>query len=105
MPSPRERDRCLLFLTRELEILDQARVLLCLGGFAWDGALRALAPLGHRPARRPKFGHGAEAALGPYTLVGCYHPSQQNTFTGRLTEKMLDKVLERCSALAGAHGS
>jgi uracil-DNA glycosylase len=104
-PSPRERDRCLTFLTRELEILDEARVLLCLGGFAWDGALRALAASGHRAARRPKFGHGAEATLGPYMLVGCYHPSQQNTFTGRLTEKMLDNVLERCRALAGAGGS
>jgi uracil-DNA glycosylase len=74
------------------------RVILCLGAFAWDGALRALAELGVRPSRRPKFGHGAAADLPPYRLIGCYHPSQQNTFTRRLTENILDEVIEMCRA-------
>jgi uracil-DNA glycosylase family 4 len=95
-PTPEERDRCLPYLARELELLTRARVLLCLGGFAWSGALAALAQLSCRAAPRPKFGHGASAAVGPYHLVGSYHPSQQNTFTGRLTEQMLDDVLQQC---------
>ena len=70
-------------------------MLVCLGGFAWDGMLRVLAALGHATKPRPVFGHAAEATLGPYRLLGCYHPSQQNTFTGRLTPKMLDAVLAR----------
>ena len=95
-PLPEERDRCLPFLVKEMRLLTRVRVLLCLGGYAWAGALRVLAELGHRAERQPKFGHGTQAAVGPYTLVGCYHPSQQNTFTGRLTEKMLDEVLRAC---------
>jgi uracil-DNA glycosylase len=98
-PTPAERDRCLGYLVEELRQLERARVIVCLGGFAWDGALRALRALGHRPPRKPRFGHGAEAAVGPYTVLGCYHPSQQNTFTGRLTEAMLDAVLARAAAL------
>jgi uracil-DNA glycosylase family 4 len=94
-PSPVERDACLEYLARELPLLTRARVLVCLGGFAWDGVLRALRALGHRPGRRPDFGHGALAAVGPYLLLGCYHPSQQNTFTGRLTAPMMDAVLAR----------
>jgi uracil-DNA glycosylase len=73
------------------------RVIICLGGFAWDGVLLALRALGCRPARKPRFGHGAEAVVGRYTLIGCYHPSQQNTFTGRLTEAMMDAVLARAT--------
>ena len=80
--------------------MPRVRVIVCLGAFAWDGALRVLATLGHRPERRPAFGHGAEAAVSPYTLLGCYHPSQQNTFTGRLTEAMIDAVLERARSLS-----
>jgi uracil-DNA glycosylase family 4 len=95
-PTPEERDRCLPFLVREVQLLARLRVLLCLGAFAWHGALAALAELGHRAAPRPKFGHGAMAAVGPYQLVGSYHPSQQNTFTGRLTQPMLDAVFQRC---------
>ncbi|MCI0683836.1 MAG: uracil-DNA glycosylase [Gemmataceae bacterium] len=95
-PLPAERDRCRPFLERELRLLKEVRVLLCLGGYAWDGTLRALAAMGHRLARRPKFSHGACVEVGCYTLVGCYHPSQQNTFTGRLTEAMLDQALELC---------
>jgi uracil-DNA glycosylase family 4 len=100
-PTPDERDQCLPYLVEELRLLARARVLVCLGEFAWDGALRALRGLGHQAARKPRFGHGAEAAVGPYTLVGCYHPSQQNTFTGRLTQPMLDAVLFRARDLAG----
>jgi uracil-DNA glycosylase len=100
-PTPVERDTCLPYLVRELEALDRVRVVVALGSFAWDAALRALAALGHPPTRpRPRFGHGAEATVGPYALVGSYHPSQQNTFTGVLTEDMLDAVFARAAELA-----
>jgi uracil-DNA glycosylase family 4 len=100
-PTPDERDNCLPYLERELRLLREARVLLALGSFAWDGALRALRALEHEvPRPRPRFGHGAEARVGPYTLLGTYHPSQQNTFTGKLTEAMLDAVLARARALS-----
>ncbi len=104
-PLPAERDRCLPFLVRELQLLPDARVLVALGAFGWDGALRALGVLGHAVRPLPRFGHGAEARIGPWTLVGCYHPSQQNTFTGRLTPGMLDDVLARACALAGLQGA
>ncbi|HEX5726866.1 MAG TPA: uracil-DNA glycosylase family protein, partial [Longimicrobiaceae bacterium] len=92
-PLPGERDACLPFLLRELAALPALRAIVCLGGFAWDQALRLLREAGHPvPAPAPKFGHGAEARVGPYRLIGSYHPSQQNTFTGRLTEPMLDAV-------------
>jgi uracil-DNA glycosylase family 4 len=99
-PTPAERDTCLPYLVREIAALERLRAIVALGAFAWDGALRALAGLGHRTRPRPRFGHGAEAELGPYTLVGAYHPSQQNTFTGTLTPAMLDAVLERAVAIA-----
>jgi uracil-DNA glycosylase family 4 len=100
-PTPDERDNCLPYLVRELRALSRVRVLVALGSFAWDGALRAIGALGHSPARpRPRFGHGAEAVVGPYTLIGSFHPSQQNTFTGKLTPKMLDAVLSRAKRLA-----
>jgi uracil-DNA glycosylase family 4 len=92
-PTPEERDACLPYLVEEVRLLGRVRVVLCLGSFAWDGALRVLRTLGHTPPRKPTFGHGAEAVVGPYTLLGSYHPSQQNTFTGRLTESMIDAVL------------
>ncbi len=99
-PLPEERDNCLPYLVAELELLREVRVVVCLGAFAWDVALRALGGLGHpAPRPRPRFGHGASAAVGPYTLLGSYHPSQQNTFTGRLTEAMLDDVLTRAREL------
>src|SRR5437763_1874507 len=80
-----ERDKCLPFLVREIELLDRVRVLVALGSFAWDGTLRALAALGHRAGRpRPMFAHGAAVKVGPYSLLGSFHPSQQNTFTGKL---------------------
>jgi uracil-DNA glycosylase len=100
-PTTEERDNCLPYLERELALLSRARVLVALGSFAWDGALRAVRALGHEiPRPKPRFAHGAETALGPYVLLGCYHPSQQNTFTGKLTEPMLDEVFERARALA-----
>jgi uracil-DNA glycosylase len=101
-PLPAERDNCFPYLVRELELLSEVRVVVCLGGFAWDAALRARAALGDPPPRpKPRFGHGAELADGRWHLLGCYHPSQQNTFTGRLTEPMMDAVLQRARELAG----
>lgn len=93
-PTPAERDRCLPFLAEELGLLPRVRVIVCLGGFAWDGVLRVLRAT-HDVPRKPRFGHGTRAAVGPYILLGCYHPSQQNTFTGRLTAVMLDAVFIR----------
>ncbi|MGH2709648.1 MAG: uracil-DNA glycosylase [Actinomycetota bacterium] len=99
-PTPAERDNCLPYLEREIQLLDRVRVLVLLGEYAWKGGLRALSTLGHTaPKPRPKFGHGREASVGPYTLLGCYHPSQQNTFTGVLTEEMLDGIFERARSL------
>jgi uracil-DNA glycosylase len=101
-PLPQERDNCLPYIERELELLERSRVIVALGAFAWDGALRAIRALGGEvPRPRPKFGHGAEAQAGRWTLLGCYHPSQQNTFTGKLTEEMLDGVFARARELAG----
>lgn len=134
-PTAEERDNCLPWTERELSLLPEARVILCLGGFAWDAALRlrarlergrsaavdggmeaggatatagtgaggaaaAAPPAGRRPPR-PKFAHGAVAPGSPLTLVGCYHPSQQNTFTGRLTKPMLEEVLAQSMGIAG----
>ncbi len=86
-------------------LLAGVRVILALGAFGWDAALRALAGMGHRPAdaRKPRFGHGAIAAIGPYTLVGSYHPSQQNTFTGRLTPAMFDAVIDTALRSRAGH--
>ena len=101
-PTPAERDNCLPYLVRELRLLSSVRVVVTLGSFAWDVALRALAAVGEpRPRPRPKFGHGAETQIGSFELLGCFHPSQQNTFTGKLTEPMIDAVFERARELAG----
>jgi uracil-DNA glycosylase family 4 len=101
-PTPAERDNCLPYAVRELGLLRHARVIVCLGGFAWDAALRIMALSGvPRPRPRPRFGHGAETQIGELMLIGCYHPSQQNTFTGKLTEPMIDAVLARARELAG----
>ncbi len=101
-PTPEERDTCLPYLVRELQALPRVRVLVCLGAFGWDGAVRALAALGHPVRPRPRFGHLAEAEVGPYILLGCYHPSQQNTFTGKLTVPMLDQVFARAREVGQA---
>jgi uracil-DNA glycosylase len=132
-PTPAERDACLPWSAAELELLPGIRVVLCLGGFSWDAALRLRAsferdtevrgpgvdqPAGPPPhaagdARtatatsvllprpRPRFGHGAEHPGRSFTLLGCFHPSQQNTFTGKLTEPMVDEVLVRARELGG----
>jgi uracil-DNA glycosylase len=100
-PLPAERDNCLPYLERELTLLRQVRAVVCLGAFAWDAAVRSVAALRVPvPRPRPRFAHGATAEVGRWTLVGSYHPSQQNTFTGRLTETMLDDVFERAKAVA-----
>ena len=96
-PTLEERDNCLPFLERELRLLANWRVLVALGGFAFQ----SVAPLVGLK-RRPLFGHGAEVALPEgRTLMGSYHPSQQNTFTGRLTEEMLDDVFRRAREMTG----
>jgi len=100
-PTPGERDQCRPFLHRELELLGGLRVVVALGQFAYQ----VLADeLGLRP--RPRFGHGVEALLpdGQRTILCSYHPSQQNTFTGKLTEPMLDAVFDRARVIAGAGG-
>ena len=100
-PSVEERDTCLPYLARELQALDELRVVVTLGSFAWDGFLRAHELAGRGRVRpKPRFGHLAELDLGHYMLLGCYHPSQQNTFTGKLTEAMLDGVFDRARELA-----
>jgi len=106
-PTPAERDTCAPWLRAEIAlVLDSVRCVVALGGYGWDAALRALADLGAVvPRPRPRFGHGAEAVLrlqsgADVLLLGSYHPSQQNTFTGTLTEPMLDAVLARARAAA-----
>jgi uracil-DNA glycosylase family 4 len=108
-PTTEERDNCLPYLVRELRLLRAARAIVALGSFAWTGSLLALAQLGtDLPRPRPRFGHGAEARLvteergrrREWSLLGCFHPSQQNTFTGKLTEPMLDAVFARAKDLA-----
>jgi len=106
-PTPAERDTCLPYAARELALLGGVRVIVCLGAFAWDAAWRLLAVRGATvPRPRPRFGHGVEYALPePHPLLlGCFHPSQQNTFTGRLTAPMLDAVLNRAAKLGGRGG-
>ncbi len=95
-PTPTERDACLPYAARELGLLSDARVLVCLGAFAWDAALRL-----HAVRPKPRFAHGAEhTPSSGMILLGCYHPSQQNTFTGVLTKPMLDAMLLRARELA-----
>jgi uracil-DNA glycosylase len=93
-PTPDERDRCLPYLRRELELLTDVQVIVVLGKFAYDVMAREL---GVRP--KPKFGHGVEVPVGDRTVVCSFHPSQQNTFTGKLTEEMFDAVFQRTRAL------
>jgi uracil-DNA glycosylase family 4 len=105
-PTPAERDRCLPYLAREIELLDGLRVVVALGQFAFDACLNLFSV---RP--RPRFGHLAEVDLpstvepggssGPLTIIGSFHPSQQNTFTGKLTQPMFDAVFDRARVLIG----
>ena len=106
-PTTEERDNCLPYLVRELRLLRRGQVIVALGSFAWAGALLALAALGAElPRPRPRFAHGAGAAIETegrrWSLLGCFHPSQQNTFTGKLTEPMMDAVFARASELTGS---
>ena len=102
-PTVGERDNCAPYLVRELAALPRVRVIVALGAFGWDAALRTIGAIDvtsmSRP--RPKFAHGAEAAIGRYQLIGSFHPSQRNTFTGRLRPSMLETVLRRAAELAG----
>jgi uracil-DNA glycosylase family 4 len=106
-PTTVERDTCAPWLEREVELVGgSVRAVVCLGQYGWDAALRTLRSLGYDvPRPKPRFGHAAEARVTApggreVTVLGSYHPSQQNTFTGRLTEPMLDAVLARAAALA-----
>jgi uracil-DNA glycosylase family 4 len=110
-PTTTERDTCAPWLERELVLVGaDVRAVVCLGSYGWDAALRTYRALGYDvPRPKPRFGHGAEAAITApdgrqVVLLGSYHPSQQNTFTGRLTEPMLDAVLERAARLGGMQG-
>lgn len=98
-PTSQERENCLPWTERELALLRRARVLLCLGSFAWDAGLRLRSRI-EEGAARARFGHGALSPGVRLTLLGCYHPSQQNTFTGRLTEEMFDQVLAQAIEIA-----
>jgi uracil-DNA glycosylase len=101
-PLPEERDNCAPYLARELGLLQHARVLLALGAYGWDAALRAMAANGAQPVTptKPRFGQGAVVEVERYRLVGTYHPSQQNTFTGKLTPAMFDAVAATAKELA-----
>ncbi len=106
-PTTTERDTCAPWLEREVSLVQESvRAVVCLGSYGWDAALRTFRAIGYDVARpKPRFGHAAEATVTApdgheVALLGCYHPSQQNTFTGKLTEPMLDAVLARAAALA-----
>jgi uracil-DNA glycosylase family 4 len=112
-PTPTERDNCAPWLESELELLDQVRVVVALGGFAWDSMLRTVRRLGGEvPRPKPKFGHGAETVLrapaagwsGPsgWTMLGSFHPSPLNTSTKKLSADMLDDIFRRARELAEA---
>jgi uracil-DNA glycosylase family 4 len=96
-PTPEERDTCAPWLDRELALVAGGlRVIVVLGGFGWQATFAALSRAGHAvPRPRPKFGHGIEVKVGDLVVIGSFHPSQQNTFTGRLTEPMFDEVFAR----------
>ena len=102
-PTPEERDTCLPFLVRELDVLQHVGVIVVLGAFAYDAIARVLAVTGSPlPIPRPKFTHGVEVPTARGVVLGCFHPSQQNTFTGKLTAPMIDDVFLRARALAEA---
>jgi uracil-DNA glycosylase family 4 len=116
-PTPAERDRCIPWLTAELRMVTPSlRVIVCLGGFAWNALWPVLGDRGYRvPRPRPLFGHGVEITVGGLgageagasdgdsglLILGCYHPSQQNTFTGRVTPDMVDAIFTRARDAAG----
>jgi len=100
-PTPEERDTCMPYLVRELALLERVHVIVALGAFAYEATWRVLGRAGiELPRPRPRFAHGLEVATPRATILGCFHPSQQNTFTGKLTQPMLDSVMTRACALA-----
>ena len=102
-PLPSERDNCAPHLARELALLVRVRVIVALGSYGWDASLRAIAAVGGAPVRpKPRFAHAAEAVVGKSTVLGTYHPSQQNTFTKRLTQPMFRAIFERAVELAAS---
>ncbi len=105
-PTPQERDTCLPWAVSELALLEDVALVLCLGGFAWQAALQLRAAAGEpMPRPRPAFGHDVLWDPGArWPMLGCFHPSQQNTFTGRMTGAMLDATLARARALTGDLG-
>jgi uracil-DNA glycosylase len=102
-PTMLERDTCEPWLAAELDLVSaDLKVIVCLGHFAWQASWRELARMGYQvPVPRPAFGHGVEVRMAGLLVIGCYHPSQQNTFTGRVTGPMLDAVFERARGVAG----
>jgi uracil-DNA glycosylase family 4 len=99
-PLPVEFDRCRPYLVRELQLLKRLRVVIALGKIGFDEFLKAYVETGGTiPKPRPQFGHGSIATLGPLTLLGSYHPSQQNTFTGKLTREMFHDVFKKAKAV------
>ena len=105
-PTPAERDTCRPFLVREIGLLPRLRVVVVLGSFGYEAAWTSLREAGFAmPPRRPRFGHGVEVECGRITIIGSYHPSQQNTFTGKLTQSMLDDVFSRAHSLMMATNS
>ena len=94
-PEPKERDNCLPYWIQELNVLTYVQVLIALGGFAWNGILKSMKGLGVTPDRKLRFSHGSETRLGKYRMIGSYHPSQQNTFTRKLTEPMFDSIFQK----------
>ncbi|HKK09111.1 MAG TPA: uracil-DNA glycosylase [Gemmatimonadota bacterium] len=99
-PRPSERRHCREYLEREIDLLDRVRVLVALGGYAYRHLMRIFRDRGRDvPSPMPDFGHGLEVGIGPLTLLASYHPSQQNTFTGTLTEPMFDRIWERATEL------
>jgi len=100
LPTLEERANCRPYLVAQIAALERLQVIVCLGGMAWQGTLLALAELGLAARPKPVFGHGREARVGPFRLLGAYHPSQQNTFTGRLTLPMMVDVFGHARRLA-----
>jgi uracil-DNA glycosylase family 4 len=112
-PTPEERNTCAHWLVREVDLVaSTVRVVVALGGFGWNAIIDTLGEVGYEtPPRRPRFGHAVEIEITPpsrhryapdtVTVLGCYHPSQQNTFTGKLTEPMIDAVFTRAAELIG----
>lgn len=99
-PLVSERDNCLPWFERELELLENATLFVALGQFAWDAVIRSVRKLGGEiPRPKPKFGHGALTTVGRWGMLGSFHPSQRNTFTGRLTEPMTDEIFGRAREL------